>query len=242
MTAKEHYDSHLGELYSWMTGDFETGQRQQQSFFEEHGIRPLTNGAAIDLGAGHGMHAVSLARLGYSVKAIDFNQHLLNELVTNSRGLSVIPVNDNITALRDHAEPRPELITCMGDTLTHLDTFEELEVLLLDCAEVLSPHGRLVLSFRDYTHEPPGDAKFLQVKSDEDKILTCCLFYEPLSVKVTDLLHYKTAHGWKLKDSSYFKLRVSPQYVESLLEENDMDVLEHKSINGMVHLIAKKKE
>lgn len=33
MTAKEHYDKHLGKLYSWMPGDFYERMSEQKEFF-----------------------------------------------------------------------------------------------------------------------------------------------------------------------------------------------------------------
>lgn len=76
MTAKEHYESHLGNFYSWMAGDFTEKQQEQQNFFTAHSILPRLNMIAFDLGAGHGLQSVSLANLGFSVTAIDFNTQL----------------------------------------------------------------------------------------------------------------------------------------------------------------------
>lgn len=33
MTAKEHYDKHLGKLYFWMPGDFYERMSEQKEFF-----------------------------------------------------------------------------------------------------------------------------------------------------------------------------------------------------------------
>lgn len=52
MTVKEHYDNHLGNFYSWMAGDFNTKQNEQQRFFIEQKILPFDTGVVIDLGAG----------------------------------------------------------------------------------------------------------------------------------------------------------------------------------------------
>jgi hypothetical protein len=41
MTAKEHYDNHLDNFYSWMVGEFTTKQQEQQAFFSSHDIRCL---------------------------------------------------------------------------------------------------------------------------------------------------------------------------------------------------------
>ena len=76
MSAKEHYDKHLGDFYSWMVGDFNENQQAYQQFLTLNNIKPKTSKLAIDLGAGHGIQSVALAKMGFKVMAIDFNAQL----------------------------------------------------------------------------------------------------------------------------------------------------------------------
>ena len=84
MTVKEHYDNHLGNFYSWMCGNFDEKQRKYQQFFTKNNIVPLSSKIAIDLGAGHGIQSSALAKLGFKVHAVDFNEQLLGELKNNT--------------------------------------------------------------------------------------------------------------------------------------------------------------
>ncbi len=84
MNVKQHYDQHLGNFYSWMTGNFEVAVAQQMEVFRNFQLIPATTGKCLDLGAGHGIQSVALARLGFQVKAIDFNRQLLEELKENA--------------------------------------------------------------------------------------------------------------------------------------------------------------
>jgi 2-polyprenyl-3-methyl-5-hydroxy-6-metoxy-1,4-benzoquinol methylase len=102
MYVKEHYDSHLAYFYSWMAGDFDEKQKEHQQFLTDQGINPQSSKIAIDLGAGHGIQSVSLAKLGFKVKAIDFNRRLLDELTNNGAGLDIEVIEDNI---RNHYCP-----------------------------------------------------------------------------------------------------------------------------------------
>ncbi|HNK58755.1 MAG TPA: methyltransferase domain-containing protein, partial [Leptospiraceae bacterium] len=94
MAAKEHYDKHLGSFYSWMVGDFESKQNEFSEFLNEMKILPRSSKNVIDLGAGHGIQTISLAKLGFHVTAIDFNEQLLQELKKNSEGFDIKIVND----------------------------------------------------------------------------------------------------------------------------------------------------
>src|SRR5689334_15175362 len=89
MTVKEHYDRYLGSFYSWMVGDFTEKQQEQERFFLVNDITPHFSKIAFDLGCGHGLQAISLANLGFDVRAIDFNQRLLDELRERVGPLSV---------------------------------------------------------------------------------------------------------------------------------------------------------
>ncbi len=48
------------------------------------------------------------------------------------------------------------LIVCLGDTLTHLESTDDVERLVRDVATSLRPGGRFVATFRDYTHPAAG--------------------------------------------------------------------------------------
>jgi len=195
---------------------------------------------ALDLGAGHGIQSISLAKLGYTVKAIDFNKPLLSELEHNRRQLAVTGINDDIRQVKKYADPKPEVIICWGDTLTHLESLEEVRQFIIDCCDSLTDNGTLLLSFRDYSTALIGDNRFIPVKSDDTKILTCCLDYEDDRVRVTDLLHVKTEQGWQQKVSSYYKVRLSPKDIVDVIVECGLAVTFNEVINRMITLIAVK--
>jgi 2-polyprenyl-3-methyl-5-hydroxy-6-metoxy-1,4-benzoquinol methylase len=110
-----------------MTGDFTEKQSEQQSFFSSHSILPRFNALAFDLGAGHGLQSVSLAKLGFTVTAVDFNPQLLQELERNRKALSIQIVQDDFLHFLETTRVKAELIVCMGDTLTHLEITMLLE-------------------------------------------------------------------------------------------------------------------
>ena len=121
MDAKKHYEHHLAEFYEWMVGDFDARQQEQQAYFEDNAIFPKSNHIAIDLGAGHGLQSVSLAKLGFEVKAIDFNILLLNSLQKRKGNLHIDLIESDLIDFRDKVK-ESELIVCMGDTISHLDS------------------------------------------------------------------------------------------------------------------------
>jgi 2-polyprenyl-3-methyl-5-hydroxy-6-metoxy-1,4-benzoquinol methylase len=175
MTAKEHYESHLSHFYSWMAGDFETKQREHQQIFKNFGITSHWNARAIDLGAGHGIQSVALASLGFEVTAVDFNASLLDELRKNSGQLPIKTIELDLLAFAEENSTPADLIICMGDTLTHVRSIDLVEKLFGDIHRSLTFGGKMVLSFRDLTIESKGEQRFIPVKNDQQRILTCFL-------------------------------------------------------------------
>ena len=69
--VREHYDEHLGPIYEWMAGPFESACLPSSRLFERLGLQPGSSGVAVDLGCGHGLQALPLAKRGYRVIAVD---------------------------------------------------------------------------------------------------------------------------------------------------------------------------
>ena len=70
-SVRDHYNRHLGPIYSWMAGEFESASQQSAAIFDELDLRSANNGIAVDLGAGHGLQSIPLARRGFNVFAVD---------------------------------------------------------------------------------------------------------------------------------------------------------------------------
>lgn len=93
---------------------------------------------------------------------------------------------------------------------------------------------------RDYSNPLEGIERFIPVKSDENKILTCVLDYEDDYVNVTDLLYEKTEGEWNTKVSSYRKVRLLKHDVIKQLENLGMRIDSCDVINRLVTIIATK--
>ena len=109
------------------------------------------------------MHTVPLARAGWRVLAIDSSPALLRQLAEFVESLAVDAHCDDLLRFAEYLETneRADLILCMGDTLTHLESLDAVAALSRSVAARLEPAGRFVATFRDYTRLPSGDARFI---------------------------------------------------------------------------------
>lgn len=239
-TAAEHYERHLAPIYVWMAGGAAAALEAGSAEIEALNL-PVARGAVVfDLGAGFGVHAIPLARRGARVTAIDSSPELLRTLGELRGGLPVQAVNDDLLAFQSHIAEAPSAILCMGDTITHLPDFDAVEKLIERASMTLAPGGMLVVSFRDYSVPLTGEQRFIPVRSDEQRILTCFLEYEPEAVLVHDILHERTAQGWQTRVSHYRKLRLSPERLISCLRSNGFNVRREAGMRGMLRLVVRR--
>jgi SAM-dependent methyltransferase len=233
-----HYATFLAPIYRWMLGDFPSAIARSQSELGRLGVEAARRGArALDLGAGLGLQTIPLVDLGYQVTALDSSEALLSELSRDCPDARIVQAD--LTAASDLALGAYQVIVCMGDTLPHLrSTQEVLRVLGLASARLV-PGGLLVLTFRDYT-EPARHSMdgFLLVRGDSERILTCHLDYGADRVLVTDLLHERwqepSGGRWSLRASAYEKLRLSLAFVASDLTARGLALERYESIDGRV--------
>jgi SAM-dependent methyltransferase len=231
-TVNEHYERLLSQHYTWMFGvSFEERVSEQKSFLSR-ALAALDYtpqaATAVDLGCGPGFQTIALAELGFApVIGIDTSADLLDELRSH---VGSLPVRIEKADLRDLAAivqtGQATVIVCMGDTLTHLPEKSDVSALLRGAFERLRPGGMFVITYRDLTQELFGSDRFIPVRSDENKIMTCFLEFENQdSVVVHDLVYVRQDSGWSLNKSSYRKLRLGIDWVREELSKAGFDVL-----------------
>jgi len=238
--VKKHYDSHLAFYYSWMLGGFDEKVNEFRRFFKDHDITPHSTKSALDLGAGNGLQSIPLAEAGFEVLAIDFSSQLLAELKSRSGGFNIKTLESDIMQFDAYSPLQPELIVCMGDTLTHLESPANVESLIRHCASLLTPSGRMVVSFRDLNFELKGVDRFIPVQSSDDRIFTCFLEYGLDRVQVSDIVHEKENGKWYQKISNYSKLKLSKDLVTRYFQNAGCSIEFEDTVRGFVTMIARK--
>jgi SAM-dependent methyltransferase len=204
---------------------------------------PIQRGLAVDLGSGPGFQTIALAELGFSpVVAIDTSAELLDELRSHADSL---PVRTEKADLRDLPvivqSEQATVIVCMGDTLTHLPEKSDVSALFGSVFDRLRKGGVFVITYRDLTKELFGTDRFIPVRSDESKIMTCFLEFENAeSVVVHDLVHMRQDSGWSLNKNSYRKLRLGIEWVRAELSKAGFDLLSEDLSGRLIGLAAVK--
>jgi SAM-dependent methyltransferase len=215
--VEAHYDALLAERYTWMMGGASACHSNARALLDAAGIAANEGDVALDLGAGGGYHARSLAERGFEVIAVDTSAGLLHELSEFCAGFGVTPVQADLLDERVYRRRAPfALILCVGDTLAHLATHDEVKRLIEQSANLLTPGGKLLLQFR----EPPADMSpqnsVFTTRSERDRIMECVLHFWPDRVWVTDVVHEWIGGTWRSMRGTYPKLRLT---VDGIIEQ-----------------------
>ena len=239
-SVTEHYATHLAPVYVWMAGGAHAALQAGAAEIEALNLPAAPKSVVIDLGAGFGMHSIPLARRGARVTAIDISAELLHTLTELGGTLPITAIKDDLLAFPNHIAEAPAAILCMGDTITHLPDIAGVESLIERAAAALLRGGVFVMSFRDYSVPLIADQRFIPVRNDNTRILTCFLEYEPEAVVVHDILHEHRTNGWQTRVSHYRKLRLAPERLIASLRSHGFDVRREAGMRGMVRLVARK--
>jgi 2-polyprenyl-3-methyl-5-hydroxy-6-metoxy-1,4-benzoquinol methylase len=233
----DHYARLLAPLYAWMLGDLGEARRAAKLELERLGAARCTSPQrALDLGAGLGLHAVPLAELGYDVTAIDSSPELLAQLRQARPDVNTL-LGDLTLAPRLTAGPF-DLIVCLGDTLTHLESRDAVRATIGGARQLLAPGGQLLLTWRDYSQARSGAARVFLVRGDAARILTCCLEYGTERLEVTDIVHERRGDGWEMRASTYQKLRLLLPEVEAMLRDEGLSLVRSEHASGWLRQSA----
>ena len=248
-TVSEHYERLLAKHYTWMFGaSFEERVADQKSFLIR-ALAPLNDtpgpALAVDLGCGPGFQTIALAQLGFTpVIAIDTSSELLDELRSHVNGLPIQIEQADLKNLPGIVPAgQATVMVCMGDTLTHLASKGEVSVLFRAVFDGLRPGGMFVITYRDLTTELHGTDRFISVRSDDNKIMTCFLEFENAeSVVVHDLVYIRHGEGWSLNKSTYRKLRLGIDWIGRELSKAGFAVVFQDSSTRLIAVAAAKPE
>lgn len=242
LSAIEHYENFLADHYTWMSGPYTDKVAHQHGLLKRADIVPAATREAVDLGCGPGSQSIALAELGFSVTAIDANAQLLEELRQRAKSLPIRPVLHDLCALATCSmlPAQVDAAICVGDIIPHLPSRDCVTTLFRQVSAMLVSGGKFLLGFRDLSEELQGLDRFIPIRSDSERIMTCVLEYEPETVVVNDLIYVRQGERWELRKSSYRKLRLSLDWVCTQLEAQDLIVSHKEQTAGVWTIVASK--
>jgi SAM-dependent methyltransferase len=245
-SVEEHYSSLLAKNYTWMFGtSFEAKVAEQRAILDD-ALAGASRGLAVDLGCGSGFQTIALVEMGFSpVVAMDTSAELLEELLSHRASPAVRVIHGDLLRVGEFVGVETDLgladvIVCMGDTITHLGSKEDVVSLLRAVSGALTVGGMFVVSYRDLSVEAAGVDRFIPVYGDEERVMTCFLeFDQPESVMVHDLVYMRDGSRWVLEKSCYRKLRLGVDWLAGAMKDAGLAV-ERGQAGRLIRLVGRK--
>lgn len=127
----------------------------------------------LDIGCGTGNLALALAQEGYAVSALDADPEMiaLAEEKMKKRGFSQYPefhVLDMMKLTRIFSPASFDMISCFGNTLPHLLTYERVETFLDAAAGIIKKEGHLAIQLLNYDYIVESGITELPLKDNEN--------------------------------------------------------------------------
>ena len=228
--ASQFYDN-LAEDYDAMTG-FEKRFIHEKPFFnllmQRFGIT-----TALDAGAGTGFHSLLLGQLGVHMTAMDASSKMLEHVKAHAKDLriKIDLVKSNFHDLPHTLDKKFDAVLCMGNSLPHLLTSEELIQSLKNFSAVLRPGGVLFVQLLNYARILSSRERIQSVK--EAGGVTFVRFYEfHKEFVVFNILRLKKEEGrlTHMLDSVRLRPILKPELTSALREAGFDDLKTHGSI------------
>jgi len=188
-----HYDVHGWDWYAPTYGP---------RFFrllEQRGIVPRR---VLDAGCGTGTMALAMAERGWRVTGIDLSEAMLTMARRKDVRQTVTWSRADITRFdldKSAGAERFDLITCVADTLNHLERLDDWEAAFRCFAEHLEPGG--ILFFDAMTSRGLSRLDKFTVLDVDDRALILGVIYEPSSrrstVKATSFIPKGGSDGYE---------------------------------------------
>jgi glycine/sarcosine N-methyltransferase len=143
-------------------------------FLEKQLQRTRQSASVLDAACGTGMHAIALARLGFQASGADLSAGMVQKAQANAAAAGV-RVNFTAAGFSSLAgafgsrSPFPyDNLICLGNSLPHLLTHEDLHAALLDFAACLKPGGTLVIQNRNFDAVMANRQRWMEPQSQRE--------------------------------------------------------------------------
>ena len=147
-----------------------TARLAAELLFIERGLQAVEARQVLDAACGTGMHAVELARRGYTVVGADLSVGMIERARENAAGAGVEVrfIVAGFGQLAARVGNEFDALLCLGNSLSHVLTAEALQATLTDFAAVLRPGGLLLIQNRNFDAVMSGQARWMDPQAHRE--------------------------------------------------------------------------
>jgi glycine/sarcosine N-methyltransferase len=146
-------------------------------------LKPVPDIRILDSATGTGMHAIALAKLGYSVTGVDISTGMVETARRNASeagedvhfavagfGNTASTLTAEKKGTDQPVEIHYDVVLCLGNSLSHVESNRELVEALRDFSTCLSPGGLLILQNRNFDAVMVAKERWMEPQSYQNSI------------------------------------------------------------------------
>ena len=125
---------------------------EKQLLFVESKVGELAGQTIMDIGCGTGSLSIAMARRSARVRGFDFDSEMLAKAeAKRPQALDLQFRQGDMRLVSNYFTPANfDAVLCLGNTLVHLNSLDEVEKTISGIAERLKPGGRFILQIVNY--------------------------------------------------------------------------------------------
>ena len=146
------------DFYRDLSDDYDVMTRFQKRMDQERSIfttlqKKFNFKTALDVACGTGLHAILLQKIGVNTVGTDNSQSMLDKAYKNAvdAGVDVTWVQSDMKAVTKAIDRTFDVVFCIGNSLPHLITTDELLKALREWHTLLNADGRVIIQLLNDT-------------------------------------------------------------------------------------------
>jgi len=216
--------------------------------FKKHNINTI-----LDCACGTGHHVMMLKHMGYDIKGSDLSPAMIDKARANLKenSLDVTLKISDFKDLHKNFGKQFDAVICVGNSLPHLLTDEDLTLALNEMNAVLNENGILILEQRNYDKLLKDKKRFFPVAFRENDVFFYVLDFFPseiifniinINTSTQTLDTYTTKYNALKMDKLKELLHTSGFQVIELYEDYDFAKFNIKTSERPIILCSKSKK
>lgn len=143
------YEMSFYQILSTYYDELFPSNKNQIQFIETHTQHKRS---LLDVASGSGNQAVELAKKGYQVTAVDMDQSMVKKTKQKSdaQRLDISAYQMDMRDLHQFGANTFEAVICIGNSLVHLESAEEISAVLDNIQKILTNQGVFILQIVNY--------------------------------------------------------------------------------------------
>lgn len=217
----------IKNFYAEFAGDYDLMTQFESRFEKEHSafqkiVDQFNLIKVLDAGCGTGFHSILLSKLGCEVTAADVSQNMI-DLLNSKKAFYSVEIKTVLASFQELAtkvDSGFDGVFCMGNSLPHLLTTEDIKTALDNFYQLLRKGGKLILQILNYDKILSEHKKVQSVREIQGKTFIRYYSYAESLLEFNIMTLDRTGSNIEADIRSILLFPIKKELLENLLADS----------------------